>query len=512
MSSHDSEDDLPDLTKGVAFDALLREGTLLGHVAGKQVLLAHVDDELFAVDARCTHYGAPLSKGLVVGDTIRCPWHHACFSLRSGEALGAPAFSPLGRWEVERYDGSVFVHRRAIKQPGADAVLGDEPRDVVIVGGGAAGFACAEMLRRRGYSGRLTLISQDAEAPYDRPNVSKDYLAGTAPDDWMPLGSGSFYSEKDIHLRLATGVTAIDLAARTVSASDGVTLNFDRLLLATGAEPVRPPIPGASQPHVFTLRSMADSRAIMARAAAARRAVVLGSGFIGLEVAAALRGRGLEVHVVSLEQRSLERIVGPQLGEFIQRLHESNGVVFHLRSSLVEISRDHVVLDNGDELAADLVVLGAGVKPRSALAEAAGLATTDGILTDEYLETDVPGVYVAGDAVRWRDVDGRSRRVEHWVVAQRQGQLVAENMLGGRKPFSAVPFFWSTHYDVTIRYVGHAAGWDEAIVEGDMEARDCAVIYRRGGMLQAVATIGRDLQSLEYERQLECSASQSGCH
>jgi NADPH-dependent 2,4-dienoyl-CoA reductase/sulfur reductase-like enzyme len=257
---------------------------------------------------------------------------------------------------------------------------------------------------------------------------------------------------------------------------------------------------------------MADSRAIMARAATARRAVVLGSGFIGLEVAAALRGRGLEVHVVSLEQRSLERIVGPQLGDFIQRLHESKGVVFHLRSSLVDIGRDHVVLDNGKELAADLVVLGAGVKPRSALAEVAGLATTDGILTDEYLETDVPGVYAAGDVARWRDVDGRSRRVEHWVVAQRQGQLVAENMLGGRKPFATIPFFWSTHYDLTIRYVGHAAGWDEAIVEGEMEARDCAVIYRRGGLLQAVATIGRDVQSLEYERQLERSMGGAGAY
>lgn len=505
MNSHVANEDLPDLTKGVAFEAVPAGGTLLGQVSGKQILLAHVQGELLAVDAKCTHYGARLNQGLVVGDTIRCPWHHACFSLRTGEALGAPAFDHLGRWEVDRRDGYVFVHRRATEHPRTDALLRDEPRDVVIIGGGAAGFACAEMLRRRGYSGRLTLLSQDAEAPYDRPNVSKDYLAGTAPDDWMPLRPGSFYNDNGIQLRLATGVTTIDLAARTVDVSDGGTVKFDRLLLATGAEPVRPPIPGANRPHVFTLRSMADSRAIMARAATAGQAVVLGSGFIGLEVAAALRGRGLEVHVVSLEQRSLERIVGPQLGGFIQRLHESNGVVFHLRSSLVDIGRDHVVLDNGKELAADLVVLGAGVKPRSALAEAAGLATTDGILTDEYLETDIPGVYAAGDVARWRDIDGRSRRVEHWVVAQRQGQLVAENMLGGRKPFATRPFFWSTHYDVTIRYVGHAAGWDEAIVEGEIEARDCAVIYRRGGLLQAIATIGRDVQSLEYERQLERS-------
>lgn len=505
MSSHDTNYDLPDLSKGVAFDAVPLGGTLLGLVSGKQVLLARAGAELLAVDAKCTHYGAPLGQGLVVGHTIRCPWHHACFSLRSGEALAAPAFGRLGRWEVERRDGKVFVRHRATERPGTGGSLGDEPRDVVIVGGGAAGFACAEMLRRRGYSGRLTLLSQDAEAPYDRPNVSKDYLAGTAPDDWMPLRPGSFYSENGIRLRLATVVTTIDLAARTVGVSDGSVLDFDRLLLATGAEPVRPPIPGANQPHVFTLRSMADSRAITARAATARRAVVLGSGFIGLEVAAALRTRGLEVHVVSLEQRPLERIVGPQLGDFLQYLHERNGVVFHLRSSLLAIGSDHVILDNGNALAADLVVVGTGVRPRSLLAEAAGLATAGGILTDEYLETDAPGVYAAGDVARWRDPDGGSQRVEHWVVAQRQGQLVAENMLGGRKPFAVVPFFWSTQYDVTIRYVGHASGWDETILEGDMEARNCAVIYRRNGVLQAAATIGRDAQSLQYERQLERS-------
>ncbi len=439
MSSHDTDHNLPDLSKGVALDAVPPGGTLLGLVSGKQVLLVHVGAEFLAVDAKCTHYGAPLGKGLVVGDTIRCPWHHACFSLRSGEALGAPAFGRLGRWEVERRDGSVFIRRRATEHPGSEASLGDGPRDVVIVGGGAAGFACAEMLRRRGYSGRLTLLSQEAEAPYDRPNVSKDYLAGTAPDDWMPLRPGSFYSENGIQLRLATGVTTIDLAARTVGISDGSVMNFDRLLLATGAEPVRPPIPGANQPHVFILRSMADSRAIMARAAAARRAVVLGSGFIGLEAAAALRGRGLEVHVVSLEQRSLERIVGPQLGAFVQRLHESHGVVFHLRSSLSSIGRDHVILDSGDELAADLVVLGAGVRPRTVLADVAGLATTDGILTDQYLETDAPGVYAAGDVARWRGVDGRTSRVEHWVVAQRQGQLVAETCSAAEGPSRRSP-------------------------------------------------------------------------
>lgn len=497
MTSHPVEGAGPDLGHGVTLADFGDEPMLRGHVGSKAVLLARVGDEVLAVDAACTHYGGPLAEGIVVGDTVRCPWHHACFSLRTGEALGAPAFDPLSCWRVEREGERIVVRDPMTSAAQPIKAAAGQPQDIVVVGGGAAGFACAEMLRRRGYKGRLTLLSEDADAPCDRPNLSKDYLAGNAPEEWIPLRPVEFYADNGIDLRLRTTVTRIDAAARSVTTADGQVVPFDRLLLATGAEPVRLPIPGADRPHVFTLRSLADSRAIIERAGAAKSAVVLGSGFIGLETAAALRARGLEVHVVSLDERPLGKVLGPDLGAFIRGLHERHGVTFHMGRSLAAIGPLTVRLDNGGELGADLVVIGVGVRPRVALAEAAGISVDHGILVDEHLETSVPGIFAAGDVARWREAgSGRTNRVEHWVVAERQGQAVAGNMLGARSRFEDAPFFWSAHYDVTIRYVGHAPSWDAIVIDGDIAACDCLVSYWKDGKRAAVASIGRDAEAL----------------
>lgn len=347
------------------------------------------------------------------------------------------------------------------------------------------------------------MLSEDTDPPCDRPNLSKDYLAGSAPDEWMPLKPDNFYAENDIDLHLATAVTGIDTANRAVTTVDDRTFPFDRLLIATGAEPVRLPIPGADQPHIFTLRSFADSRAIVARAQTAKSAVILGSGFIGLEAAAALRERGLAVHVVSLDERPLEKVLGPQLGDFIRGLHEDHGVSFHMGTSFSAISETTVTLSDDTVLPADLVIIGVGVRPRTALAEALGLAVDHGILVNARLETEVPGIYAAGDVARWASEGGSgTMRVEHWVVAEREGQVAAENMLGAAMAFQDTPFFWSAHYDVTIRYVGHAEGWDAIEVDGDIAAHDCTVSYRKDGRLLAVATIGRDHAALEQSRLL----------
>ncbi|HOM13199.1 MAG TPA: FAD-dependent oxidoreductase [Rubrivivax sp.] len=504
MASHDTDDAGPDLSRGVTLADFAGQTLLRGHVGDEAVLLARVGDEVLAVGANCTHYGGPLAQGLVAGDTVHCPWHHACFSLRSGEALGAPAFDALPCWRVER-DGERVVVRERLdgtrQQPTAAAA--GQPRNIVIVGGGAAGFACAEMLRRRGYAGRLTMLSDDADAPCDRPNLSKDYLAGTAPEEWIPLRPEGFYAEQHIELHLRSRVTGIDTIARSVRTADGREFAFDRLLLATGAEAVRLPIPGADQPHVFTLRSLADSRAIVERAKAAKHAVVLGSGFIGLETAAALRQRGLQVHVVSLDAQPLDKVLGPELGGFIRTLHEGHGVVFHMGDSLAGIAAHEVLLGGGDKLAADLVVIGAGVRPRTALAEAAGLGVERGVLVDEQLCTRVAGIYAAGDVARWRDaLSGETRRVEHWVVAERQGQVAAQNMLGARLRFDDTPFFWSNHFDLNIRCVGHAPSWDRIEVDGSLDARDALVSYFKDGRRIAVAAIGRDVQALRCAQEL----------
>jgi NADPH-dependent 2,4-dienoyl-CoA reductase/sulfur reductase-like enzyme/nitrite reductase/ring-hydroxylating ferredoxin subunit len=501
----------PDLTQGVASDALADGQMLLGHVGDEGVLLARRGREFFAVGAACTHYHGPLAEGLMVGDTVRCPWHHACFSLRTGEALAAPALSPIDCWRTELREGKVFVRERQEAQAAAPAVAaGAEPKSIVIVGGGAAGFAAAEMLRRRGYAGRLVMLSDDDAPPVDRPNLSKDYLAGNAPEEWLELRGSDFFDEQGIDLRLGTTVAGIDARSRKVALGDGSVLDFDRLLLATGAEPVRLPLPGADLPHVFTLRTLRDCRRIIERAQAARRAVVMGASFIGLEVAASLRARGVDVHVVAPEKRPMERVLGPQVGEFVRRLHEAHGVVFHLEDTANRIDAGQVTLNRGGAIDADLVVVGVGVRPRLALAEQAGLAVDRGVLVDPYLETSAPGIFAAGDIVRWPDRhSGTAIRVEHWVVAQRQGQAAARNMLGAREPFAAVPFFWSQHYDVPINYVGHAESWDEVAIEGDLDARDCVVRYIRDGRVLAMASIYRDVDSLRFEAQLEQEALQA---
>jgi NADPH-dependent 2,4-dienoyl-CoA reductase/sulfur reductase-like enzyme/nitrite reductase/ring-hydroxylating ferredoxin subunit len=494
----------PDLAQGIPAADLRDGGMLVGHVGEANVLLARRGSEVFAIDAACSHYNGPLADGLLVDDTVRCPWHHACFSLRTGEALGPPALSALACWAVEQRDGTIFVRGKKdiAKKPGR--VAGDPPRRIVIVGGGAAGFAAAEMLRREGFDGDVTMLSDDAAPPVDRPNLSKDYLAGNAPEEWVPLRGDDFYGESRIGLRLKTQVAAIDPRAREVALADGSKLGYDRLLLATGAEPVRLPIPGMDLPHVHTLRSLADCRAIIAQAKTARRAVVIGASFIGLEVAAALRAREIEVHVAAPEARPMERILGPELGDLVRTLHEEHGVIFHLGETAAAIEGKRVMLKSGGALEADLVVAGVGVRPRLELAEKAGLTLDRGVTVDAYLETSAPGIFAAGDIARWPDPhSGESIRVEHWVVAERHGQVAARNMLGRRERFAAVPFFWSQHYDVPINYVGHAEKWDELAVDGDVAGKDCLVRYRRNGRTLAVASIYRDVASLEAEVAME---------
>jgi NADPH-dependent 2,4-dienoyl-CoA reductase/sulfur reductase-like enzyme/nitrite reductase/ring-hydroxylating ferredoxin subunit len=493
----------PDLAQGVALSDFAGE-TLLGHVGDQAVLLVRAGAEIFAIDAHCSHYHGPLAEGLVVGDSIRCPWHHACFDLRTGEAARAPALTPLAVWQVEREGDRIFVRQKrdAPKQHRKGSV--DGPGRIVIIGGGAAGFAAAEMLRRREFRGSIVMLSSEAAPPVDRPNLSKDFLAGSAPEDWLPLRPDGFYAEAGIDLRLNTEVTSIDATARNVVVAGGGNIAYDRLLLATGAEPVRLPIPGADQPHVHTLRSLADCREIIDVASGARRAIVIGASFIGLEAAAALRARDIEIHVVAPEQRPMERVLGPGIGDFVRALHEEHGVIFHLGDTVTAIDGRRATLRSGGVLEAELVVVGVGVRPRLALAEQAGLALDRGVVVNARLETSIPGIYAAGDIARWPDPhSGENIRVEHWVVAERQGQTVARNMLGQREAFDAVPFFWSQHYDVPISYVGHAEKWDEIAIDGDIAARDCLLKYKSNGRVLAVASIYRDLASLRAELAME---------
>jgi len=491
-----------DLKNGVLVEELQEGGTLLGVMDGEDVLLVRRGAEFFAVGANCTHYHGPLHEGLVVDDTVRCPWHHACFSLRTGEALRAPALDPVPCWRVEHLGDRVFVREKLT--PSAPRHTANAPSSVVIVGGGAAGLAAADMLRRDGYDGPLTIVSADDSSPVDRPNLSKDYLAGTAQEDWVPLRSPDYYRERKIDLLLKSRVTSLDTKRKQILLENGKAMEFGALLLATGADPVHLPIAGATESQVHYLRTFADSKAIIARSASAKRVLIVGASFIGLEVAASLRARGISVDVVAPDRQPLERVMGTEVGLFVRKLHESRGVTFHLGETVDAVSGRTVSLTSGRNLDADFLVLGVGVRPSLALAEQAGLAIDRGISVNEYLETSVPGIFAAGDAARWPDPHSGERiRVEHWVVAERQGQVAAKNILGQGQKFDAVPFFWSQHYDVAINYVGHAEKWDAVEIDGSLDARDCAVTYKKGGRTLAVVTISRDLQSLQAEAAME---------
>ncbi|HEY1708609.1 MAG TPA: FAD-dependent oxidoreductase [Rhizomicrobium sp.] len=506
MSQEQSSPAGPDLAAGIAQTELTDK--LLGHVGDQDVLLVRSSGEIFAIDAHCSHYHGPLADGLVTGDSIRCPWHHACFSLRSGEAMHAPATASLSTWQVEQNDGCIFVRKKNPEPKAGTAIA--TPEKIVIVGGGAAAFAAAEMLRRHNFTGSIVMLSNDSDAPVDRPNLSKDYLAGSAPEDWMPLRPDDFYTENRIDLRLKTEVASIDSKAQQVITAGGEKILYDKLLLATGAEPVKLDIPGANLPHVHMLRTLTDSRAIIANAKDARRAVVIGASFIGLETAASLRARDIEVHVVAPEKRPMERILGAEMGDFVRALHEEHGVIFHLEDTVVAIDKQQATLKSGGKLDADLVVIGVGVRPRLALAEKLGLKLDHGVSVNEFLQTSDPNIYAAGDIARWPDPhSGSNIRVEHWVVAERQGQVAARNMLGERRPFDAVPFFWSQHYDVPINYVGHAEHWNAIDVDGDIKGKDCVVRYNQNGRTLAVASIYRDLDSLQAELEMERETTKS---
>jgi nitrite reductase/ring-hydroxylating ferredoxin subunit/thioredoxin reductase len=409
----------PDLARGVT-ESDFTGATLLGHVGKQDVLLVRRDTEIFAIDAHCSHYHGPLAEGLVVGDSIRCPWHHACFDLRTGEASRAPALTPLAVWQVEHEGDRIFVrHKREQPKPRGPGRAGS-PGKIVIVGGGAAGFAAANMLKRQNFQGSIVMLSDDAAPPVDRPNLSKDYLAGSAPEEWLPLRPDASYAESGIDLRLNKKVMSIDTKTRNIMIDGGEAVSYDRLLLATGAEPVRLPVPGADQQHVHVLRSLADCQAIIASATGARRAVVIGASFIGLEVAAALRARDIEIHVVAPEQRPMERVLGPDMGDFVRALHEQHGVFFHLGDTVVAIDGPRATLKSGGVLEADFCVVGVGVRPRLGLAEQAGLKLDRGVAVNAFLETSMnqpssPGVSVEASCQRQAGVDraeGVDRRVQ----------------------------------------------------------------------------------------------------
>jgi NADPH-dependent 2,4-dienoyl-CoA reductase/sulfur reductase-like enzyme/nitrite reductase/ring-hydroxylating ferredoxin subunit len=482
----------------------LRDGGLKRVVLGdEKILLARSGGRVYAVGAECPHYGAPLEEGALHGERLVCPWHHACFNVATGANEEPPALDGLPRYAVRLDGDDVLVTLPPDPAPDTPSPDGDDARTFAIVGAGAAGQAAAEALRRQGFAGRIVLIARAESLPPDRPSLSKEYLSGEVGAKLVPLRPEKFYAQRGIELRRGATVERIDVAARTLHLAGGETLAYDALLIAPGATPRPLELPGAELPRVFLLRSVDDCERILAAAKGAQRAVVVGASFIGMEVAASLRERDLEVTVVAPDPVPYARVLGEEIGRMFQRLHDEHGVQFRLGAKPARIEGEGgveaVVLEGGERIAADLVVAGVGVKP--AAGAIAGLEVDErGALAADATLRVAEGVWAAGDSASFPDPQtGERIRVEHWRLAQQHGRHAARAMLGSAEPFAGVPFFWTKQFGLSLRYVGHATRWDELITWGDTDKREFITFYVASGRVVAAAGVKRDTEMAAIE-------------
>ncbi len=478
-------------------DGELKEVT----VGETPILLARVDGKCSAIGARCTHYGAPLADGALVGNKVICPWHHGCFKAENGDLVEPPALDSLPNYPL-RIDGDdIYIKipedtsdRRIPPMIRRDTARDD--RVFAILGGGAAGYIAAQTLREDGFAGRIVLITRENERPYDRPNLSKDYLAGQAEPEWMPLRPDEFFDEHDIDVVLGKIATNVDLASKTIVFTDGDTLSYDRLLIATGGVPRTLDLPGADLENIYSLRSFESADAIIDAAKGAKHTAIIGASFIGMETAASLAKTGHSVTVIAPDAVPFERTLGPAIGGLFQRIHEKNGVKFRLGSGVVGFGGDgqvqNVEISSGEKIDADLVIVGVGVRPETSFLNGIDLHQDGGVITDKYLSV-ADDVFAAGDIVHFPDArTGESNRIEHWRTALQQGRVAAHNMAGIPTVYDSVPFFWTTQFDTTLNYVGHAKKWDEIIFRGNVSEDGFLAFYVSDFRVLAAAGVNRD--------------------
>jgi NADPH-dependent 2,4-dienoyl-CoA reductase/sulfur reductase-like enzyme/nitrite reductase/ring-hydroxylating ferredoxin subunit len=474
-----------------------------------RILLARVGDRFHAVSATCPHYGAPLVDGVLCGTQLVCPWHHATFNVANGDLEEPPALDALAYYDLRVEGERILIdlpadvpERRVPTMTARNSVI--DSRQFVIIGAGAAGYAAAQTLREAGFRGNVVMITREDRAPYDRPNLSKDYLHGHAEPEWMPLRAEEFFNDHGIQLVLKREVTRVDARSRTIVFENGETMDYDALLIATGGAPVRLNIPGSDLKKVCLLRSFADADSIIETANRSRRAVVIGASFIAMEAAYSLRERGLDVTVVAPSQEPFETTLGIEVGPLFRREHQKHGVRFKLGSMVYGFEGSHnveaVVLDNGERIETDMVVAGVGVKPVTQFLEGVELAEDGGVVVDSYLWA-ADGVYAAGDIANFPDLrTGERTRIEHWRTAQQQGRTAARNMVGHPTSFDAVPFFWTRQFDIGLLYVGHATSWDEIVFRGEVSSHDFLAFYIKDDRVAAVAGMNRDREMAAVEQ------------
>lgn len=476
-------------------------------VGGQKVLVTRDGDDYHAFDALCPHAGADLGEGVRCGSRIVCPWHHATFHAGHGALIEPPALEGLKQYRVRRNGESLSVDLDEVV-PAEQPEPNHPEHHTVIVGGGAAGFMAAQTLRNGGYAGRVTLLTAENRAPYDRTALSKAYLSGKKPADKLALGGPDWAKGNSVELREGVKVTGLDRDARTVQV-DGESLGFDTVIVATGATPNSLNIPGAELNGQYQLRSFHDAQQLK-DAAQGRNIVIIGSSFIGLEAASSLVEGAASVTVIGHEAEIMGRAVTPKVGRAIRKLHEDRGVQFHLGAEVTAIEgsgkAEAVRLKSGESVKADLVLLGIGVKPNSELLS--DLANEKGAVPVDAELRAAPNVYAVGDIALVPTALGEMR-VEHWRVALQEGMTAAQSILESAdleqmaaSMAGRVPFFWTQQYGKSLRYVGHGENLDDTHVWGNPDELKFIEFAFKDGQAVAASGMGMDKDLAAFEELL----------
>jgi len=451
-------------------------------------LAVYKDEEgyLVALSPRCTHMGCTVDWN-DADRTWDCPCHGSRYAV-DGEVIQGPAAKSLP-----------MVHVKGERKAGAGAAprpSGKGRQRIVIVGAALCGGTAAATLRRQGFDGHLTLIGAEQHLPYERPPLSKSFLRGETSFDDALVESAAFWPDKQVELRLGTKAIGVDTSGHTVELEGGERVPFDQLLIATGARNRRFPIPGLDLSGVYDLRTVEDAERIRAEVMPGRNVVIAGMGFIGSEVAASLRQKGLSVTVIDGNVAPLARVLGEQVGGVLEGIHRDKGVQMHFQDRVASFEGTHrverVVTAGGLKLDCDFVVTGLGVEPITDFLEGSGIDLDDGVLVDEWCKTSVEGVFAAGDVANHNNpLFGRRVRVEHWQNAIKHGRAAALSMLGKGSPYREVYWFWSDQYEVNLQYAGYHTEWDELVVRGSLEDRSFLAFYVKDGRILATVGIGR---------------------
>jgi len=469
----------------------------------REILLSRVDDSFYATEAYCTHYGAPLDTGVICGNRIICPWHHAVFKADSGKLCDPPALDGLGAYDVQvRGKDVLLIGEKPKKAPSKK----EDGRTFVIIGGGAAGNAAAMALREFGFSGHLIVVSADEHPPYDRPNLSKDFLQGDFEMDWLPLREKGFYTDNKIEIILNQKVKSLDTKNREVALEAGQKLKYDKLLLATGGRPRMLKTKGSDLKNVFTLRTRNDAEKILEVAEKSKNIAVVGASFIGMETAENLNRDGKNLSIIAPEEVPFAGLFGKKFGEMIRKKQEEAGLNFHLGRKVQEFKGNgqvnSVLLDNGDSVDADMVIVGIGVEPVTEFSNGLSKEDDNSLAVSEFLAVE-ENIYAAGDIATFPYiVTGDKIRVEHWRVAEQLGRIAAQNMLGLNVKADIVPFFWTSLAGLGLRYVGHAKDWDDTIISGDLNSDNFMICYVKNDRILAALITGRDKEAAAIEELL----------